>query len=157
MQSDVLFRNRPRSLLLLWQAPAAALCVFFGVQEMGAGTREVAGAQQQASVWRAEHRIIDLHQHIDCTTQHLARAVKIMDAVGLGVGVNLSGGYVTRTNNDAPSEFERNKQLADRLFPGRFLHYMNLDYRDWDAPEFSARAVKQIEEGHRLGAAGFKE
>src|ERR1043166_2784738 len=57
---------------------------------------ESASAQQQAAAWRAEHRIIDLHQHIDCTTQHVARTVKIMDAAGLGIGVNLSGGTVTR-------------------------------------------------------------
>src|SRR5881296_2637194 len=97
-----------------------------------------------------------MHQHIDYTTQHLTRAVNIMSAVGLGLGVNLSGGTVTRSN-DAPSEFERNTALADRLFPGRFLHYMNLDYSGWDEPDFSERAAKQIEEGHRLGAAGFKE
>src|ERR1043166_2762571 len=118
---------------------------------------ESASAQQQAAAWRAEHRIIDLHQHIDCTTQHVARTVKIMDAAGLGIGVNLSGGTVTRPGDGGPSEFERNKQLADRLFPGRFLFYMNLDYTGWDAPDFSERAVRQIEEGRRLGAAGFKE
>jgi predicted TIM-barrel fold metal-dependent hydrolase len=107
--------------------------------------------------WRREKRFIDLHQHINYTTQHLARAVKIMDAVGLGIGVNLSGGTTTRRTNDAPSEFERNKALADGLHPGRFLHYMNLDYKAWNEPDFSARAVKQVEEGRRLGAAGLKE
>src|SRR5437588_299057 len=111
----------------------------------------------QANQWRAEHRTIDLHQHIDYTTQHLARAVKIMDAVGLGIGVNLSGGTVTRGTNGAESEFEHNKKLAEMLYPGRFLHYMNLDYKGWDEPDFAERAAKQIEEGHRLGAAGFKE
>src|SRR5207248_7704904 len=120
------------------------------------GADDVAAVRRQAESWRAEHRIIDLHQHIGYTTQHLTRAVKIMDAVGIGMAVNLSGGYVTSTNESVPSEFERNKQLADRLFPGRFLHYMNLDYQGWDRADFSARAVKQIEEGHRLGAAGFK-
>jgi predicted TIM-barrel fold metal-dependent hydrolase len=114
-------------------------------------------AGQLAASWRAERRFIDLHQHIGYTTQHLTRAVRIMDAAGLGLGVNLSGGTVTRPTNGAPSEFERNKTLADALFPGRFLHYMNLDYKGWDAPDFSERAVKQIEEGHRLGAAGLKE
>ena len=118
---------------------------------------EVTAVQRQAQIWRVEHRSIDLHQHIDYTTQHLARAVKIMDAVGLGIGINLSGGIVTRSGTNISSEFERNKQLADQLFPGRFLHYMNLDYAGWDAPDFSAQAVKQIEEGRRLGAAGFKE
>ena len=111
----------------------------------------------QADQWRAQHRIIDLHQHIDFTTQHLARAVKIMDAVGLGIGVNLSGSTVTRGTNGAESEFEHNKKLADTLFPGRFVHYMNLDYKSWDEPDFSEQAARQIDEGHRLGAAGFKE
>lgn len=112
---------------------------------------------RQAAQWRTEHRTIDLHQHITCTTQLLARAVKIMDAAGLGIGVNLSGDTVTRGTNGAPSAFERNKRLADALFPGRFLHYFNLDYTGWDQPDFPQRAVKQAEEAYRLGAAGFKE
>ena len=125
----------------------------------GCGTTPIQKASDtrgQAETWRAEHRTIDLHQHINGTTQHITRAVQIMDRVGIGVSVNLSGGYVTRGTN-ALSEFERNKRMADALFPGRFLQYMNLDYANWDQPDFSAQAVKQIEEGHRLGAAGFKE
>jgi hypothetical protein len=62
-------------------------------------------------------RIIDLHQHIDCATQQLARAVKIMDAVGIGLGVNLSGGSVVPGKDGAPSEFERNKAVSDALYP----------------------------------------
>jgi hypothetical protein len=34
---------------------------------------------------------------------------------------------------------------------------MNLDYAGWNEPDFGERAAKQIEEGHRLGAAGLKE
>src|SRR5437867_9241445 len=88
-------------------------------------------SQRQAQAWRAGHRTIDLHQHINGTTQHLSRAVKIMDAVGIGITVNLSGGTVTRPKPDEPSEFERTKAIADGLFPGRFLCYMNLDYAGW--------------------------
>jgi predicted TIM-barrel fold metal-dependent hydrolase len=116
-----------------------------------------AASVAQGSAWRTEHRVIDMHQHIDCTTQHLARAIRIMDVAGIGLAVNLSGDTVTPGKNGGPSDFERNKALADALYPGRFLQYMNLDYTDWDRPDFSERAVKQIEEGHRLGAAGFKE
>jgi predicted TIM-barrel fold metal-dependent hydrolase len=112
---------------------------------------------QSPDVWRAQHQIIDLHQHIDCTTQALVRAVKIMDAVGVGIGVNLTPGTVTPGAQGGPSEFERNKAVADALYPGRFLQYMNLDYSDWDQPDFSERAVRQVNEGYRLGAAGFKE
>ena len=114
-------------------------------------------ACSQADLWRAEHRIIDLHQHIDCTPEHLGRTIKIMDAVGVGLVVNLSGGTVTPGKNGEPSEFERNRKAADTLYPGRFVHYMSLDYSAWDEPDFARRAVQQVEEGFRLGAAGFKE
>jgi len=107
--------------------------------------------------WRAEHRIIDLHEHIGCTTQFLARAVKIMDAAGIGLAVNLSGATVTPGKDGSPSEFERNQRIMETLYPGRFVQYMCLDYAGWDQPDFSERAVKQIDEGYRLGAAGFKE
>ncbi len=106
--------------------------------------------------WRAEHRLIDLHQHVDYTEEHLRRCIQIMDAAGIGIVVNLSGGTVTHKPGEV-SEFQRNQELADRLFPGRFVHYFNLDYTGWDEPDFAQRAVQQAEEAHRLGAAGFKE
>lgn len=118
---------------------------------------DLSGTRQLSDLWRTEHRLIDLHQHIGMTTQHLARAIKIMDAAGLGIAVNLGSGYVTPGKNGSPSGFERCKQLTDKLYPGRFLHYFMLDYRDWDQPDFSAQAIKQIEEARRLGAAGLKE
>jgi len=118
---------------------------------------DATAVRAQASQWRTERRTIDMHMHIGFTTQQLARALKIMDAAGLGLGVNLSSGTVTKTNETAPSEFERNKALSDRVAPGRFLLYFNLDYKGWNNPEFSERAVKQVEEAHRLGAAGLKE
>jgi predicted TIM-barrel fold metal-dependent hydrolase len=121
-----------------------------------AGPSTQADARRPAEAWRAEHRLIDLHQHVDCTEAHLKREVGIMDTVGLGIAVNLSGGTVTHEPGQA-SEFQRNKALADRLYPDRFLHYMNLDYSGWDDPDFGERAARQIDEGHRLGAAGFKE
>ncbi len=117
----------------------------------------VSEVRAQAEQWRAEHRIIDLHQHVSYATQHLARAVKIMDAVGVGTIVDLDGGVVTKGKDQTQSPFQRNKATADALFPGRFVHYMHLDYRGWEDPDFSERAVKQIEEGRRLGAAGLKE
>src|SRR5687768_9617323 len=74
------------------------------------------GTNQTPRDWRAEKRLIDLHLHINSTAEHLRRAVSIMDSVGIGVGVNLSGGTVT-SKEGAPSVFERNKRVADELFP----------------------------------------
>lgn len=114
------------------------------------------GTNQMPADWRAEMRLVDLHLHINHNKGHLRRAVRIMDAVGIGVGVNLSGGTVT-ANDGETSAFEANKKMADEEFPGRFVQYMNLDYSAWNEPDFAERAVKQIEEGHRMGAAGLKE
>jgi len=75
----------------------------------------------------------------------------------------MHGGRNTSTNPRGSflltglSDVDASPVLTDRLFPGRFVHYMNLDYAGWDQADFSERAVRQIEEGHRLGAAGFKE
>ena len=113
-------------------------------------------SREQETRWRAERRIIDLHMHIDGSPERFDRAVRIMDRSGIGIGVNLSGGTVTR-GEDGTSEFERVKALADARHPGRFVHSMNLDYAGWDEPDFPQRAAAQIEEGWRLGAAGLKE
>lgn len=106
--------------------------------------------------WRRDHRVIDLHMHIDGKEDRYTRAIRIMDAAGIGIGVNLSGGTVTR-NENGKSQFEVSKELADRLYPGRFVQYMNLDYAGWNEPDFAERAARQIEEGKRMGAAGLKE
>jgi len=113
-------------------------------------------ASEPMDAWRHEHRIVDLHVHLDGSPPGMARAVGIMDRAGIGVAVNLSGGTVTHKPGE-PSSFQRVKALADARHPGRFVHAMSLDYAGWDEPDFAARAVRQIEEGHRLGAAGLKE
>lgn len=109
-----------------------------------------------AESWRGELRTIDLHVHIGGSAAHIDRAVSIMDAVGLGVAVNLSGGTVLR-QGEAPSALERNRALFEERAPGRFVQYMSLDYAGWDEEDFGERAVAQLEEGFRLGAAGLKE
>ncbi|MEY2410152.1 MAG: hypothetical protein QOF48_2822 [Verrucomicrobiota bacterium] len=130
------------------------LCLF---SIAAAGRDDVAATREAAARWRAEHRTIDLHMHIEAQPERYDRAIKIMDVAGIGIGVNLSGGTVTPGTNGGPSEFERNRQLAESRGPGRFLLYFNLDYKGWDKPDFAGRAVKQVEEAHRLGAAGMKE
>lgn len=156
----MIFRLSPPSLLLCLalagDSPIAAARA--AANETGSPVREAPAASvSEPARWREERRIIDLHQHVNSSPAHLARAVRIMDAAGVGIGVNLSGGTVIPKAEGQLSEFERVKGMADELFPGRFIHYMNLDYTGWDEPGFSEKAVKQVEEGRRLGAAGLKE
>src|SRR5260221_141240 len=110
-----------------------------------------------ANQWRAEHRLIDMHLHVGFAPAQLDRAVRIMDAVGIGTAVSLGSGVVTPGKDGAASEFERNKRLADERHPRRFMHYVLLDYHGWDDDDFAARAAAQIETAHKLGAAGLKE
>jgi hypothetical protein len=137
------------------QAICAAL--FFAFGAMADPADDVATVVAQAETWRAEHRIIDMHQHMEYSPALLARAIRVLDASGVGLGIDLTPGTVTPGANGESSEFERNKKTEDTLFPGRWLQYMNLDYSHWDQPDFAQQAVKQVEEGQRLGAAGYKE
>lgn len=141
------------SSLLLARLWSASILIFLCALLQAENVSQI-GAE--ADRWRHQKRVIDLHQHINSNEKHLQRAIQIMDEAGVGLGVNLSGGYVTSKGGN-PSTFEATKALADRLAPNRFLQYMNLDYRRWDDEDFSEQAVRQIEEGHRLGAAGLKE
>ncbi|HVY68483.1 MAG TPA: amidohydrolase family protein [Verrucomicrobiae bacterium] len=143
------YRWKPLCILL-------TLAAFLAARLTRPATAAEAKPPLPGDAWRAAHRIIDLHQHIGTKPEFVQRALHIMDEAGIGIGVNLSGGTVTRKDNQ-PSEFEQNLALANRRAPGRFLQYMNLDYTGWDKPDFSERAVRQVEEGFRLGAAGLKE
>lgn len=106
--------------------------------------------------WRAERRITDVHVHVETRPERLDRAVQILDRAGIGTGLLLGVGTVT--SGDARlSGFAEARRLAERMYPGHFLHSMLLDYTGWDQPDWSAQAVKQIEAGHALGAAGLKE
>ena len=109
-----------------------------------------------AEEWRREQRTIDLHMHVAAGEKQIDRAVAIMDAVGIGVGASLGAGTVTRSG-DQPSGFERTRDFFEQHSPGRFVQYMLLDYSGWDDEDWSERAVRQIDEGYRMGTAGLKE
>ena len=88
--------------------------------------------------------------------ERFEQAVRILDRAGVGTGLLLGVGTATRTEG-RPSGLEHARTLAERMFPGRFLQSMLLDYSNWDQPGWSNEAVKQIEAGHAQGAAGLKE
>ncbi|MGE4181654.1 MAG: amidohydrolase family protein [Limisphaerales bacterium] len=138
---------KPTHLLACWLV--GGLTPFAGAQSPSSNDPE-------ADRWRADRRLIDLHLHIEAKPERIERAVRILDRVGVGIGVNLTAGTVTRKGSD-PSEFERTRDLFEKVAPGRFLQYFNLDYADWDAPDFGEKAAAQVDEARRLGAAGLKE
>ncbi len=109
--------------------------------------------------WRTEKRLVDVHTHVNATAERYARAIKILNAVGIGTAIELGSGTVTSAR-DAPEErstFANAQRVSAEIAPGQFMHHMLIDYSGWDSPEWSSLAVKQVEIGHSLGAAGLKE
>ena len=154
--------TRPASLLavILLSALAIGLSPPLERLAMGQSAPSVLPDPRAAAFspesWRRERRIFDMHLHIEPTPERFDRAVRILDQAGVGGGVLLGAGTVTHKPGET-SAFERAKKLADERYPGRFVAHMLLDYQGWDADDWSQKAVAQIEEGHRLGAAGLKE
>lgn len=109
-----------------------------------------------ADVWRKERRLVDMHMHIESKPERFERAVGIMNAAGVGLGVELGSGTVVAPEGEK-SGIEKNMEIAREVAPGRFLNYMILDYAGFEKDDWSDRAVAQIEKAHALGVAGVKE
>src|SRR5262245_3942538 len=71
------------------------------------------------NVWRREHRLIDLHMHIDPQPERYKRAIGIMDKVGIGVGIELGSGTLTG-GKSGKSTFEQAMAISDEVCPRRF-------------------------------------
>ena len=111
--------------------------------ELTHGADAVDVARAQAHAWRASHRLIDLHQHINLTTQHLARAVKIMDRSRRSASPSISARARSPADGRRALRLRTRQSLDGPLYPGRFLHYMILDYAGWDARIGRTRASRR--------------
>jgi hypothetical protein len=141
-----------KSIVTLTAMICAALLLAAGANaETLAYQDAVAAVVRQADQWRAEHRIIDLHEHMDYSSETLGRALRVLDASGAGLPVDLTPGTVTPGPNGEPGKFERNKKTEDTLFPGRWQQYMNLDVGRHPGPTFVWRAFRQQRGGVGVG------
>jgi len=104
----------------------------------------------------AQRQVIDVHTHVmpfppdpaSVSDEAVRRAVRIMDQNGIVRMVDLSGGFGERLKNRIA--------LYDRLAPGRFLTFANMDFSTVNEPQFSKKAMADLEEAYRLGARGLK-
>jgi predicted TIM-barrel fold metal-dependent hydrolase len=103
----------------------------------------------QHPVTRAKFPFIDVHNHQrNMTPDRVDKLVKDMDALNMRIMVNLSGGY-----GDA---LKRTVEAMKGRYPGRFAVFCNLNFSMIDDPEWSKRAVGQIEQDVSNGASGLK-
>lgn len=100
-------------------------------------------------VTRARYPFVDVHNHQNrAAGEALDRLVQEMDEINMRVMVNLSGGFGERLK----ANVERQKSK----YPQRFVIFANLDFSDIDAPDYSERAARQLEQDIRNGAQGLK-
>jgi len=94
--------------------------------------------------------VVDTHAHLKAEAAMFDLAVEVMDAAGIAVTMNLSGGS-GRTLDKALA-------LAAK-HPGRFVTFCGgwPDDYDWKAPDIGKRLARMIGESKRQGAAGFGE
>jgi uncharacterized protein len=93
---------------------------------------------------------VDAHTHVGATEASYDLAIKTMDAAGIAVTINLSGG--------SGETLDKNLALGAK-YPGRFIQFcgVHLAREDWAAPDVGEKIAKSIQESHDKGAAGFGE
>lgn len=98
---------------------------------------------------RARYPFVDVHSHQwFMPIQDLDKLVSEMDALNMGVMVNLSG--------FRGSLLEWSLNNVKKHQARRFLVFVNLDFEKVDSPGWPQEAVAQLAEGVKQGAAGLK-
>lgn len=99
-----------------------------------------------APVTRARFPFVDVHNHQRRHTDStLMAVVRDMDAMNMAIMVNLSGG--------SGDQLAASVALQNRVAPGRFVTFANLNLQGIDDPDWSARAAAQLERDVRVGGA----
>lgn len=103
---------------------------------------------------RAKFPVIDVHNHVnDSGGIHgdeipAAEVVRRMDAANIEKIVILTGQWGDKLQG-----------VLDKMvkpYPDRFVVFEQIDYRNIDAPDFSAKQVAQLDDSVRRGARGLK-
>jgi predicted TIM-barrel fold metal-dependent hydrolase len=103
----------------------------------------------QHVVTKAKYPFIDIHNHQgNMSAQALAGLVEAMDTLNMAVMINLSGSFGATL-----------KQSADNIkanYPKRFIVFANINFAGIGESNWTQKAVQQLEEDVKNGAAGLK-
>lgn len=103
----------------------------------------------QHKLTRAKFPFIDVHNHqFDMPDQNLNDLIKDMDQLNMAVMVNLSG----QSGNILKKSIDNIKGTA----PNRFIVFANIDFSRIGEKNWTANAVRQLEEDVKNGANGLK-
>jgi predicted TIM-barrel fold metal-dependent hydrolase len=100
---------------------------------------------------KAKFPFIDIHNHQNMTGD-LSGLIKDMDLMNMAVMNNLSGQWFPLN----PDHFAKSVENINKSYPKRFIQFTNVDFKGIDEPDWSTKAVKQLEADAKLGAKGLK-
>jgi predicted TIM-barrel fold metal-dependent hydrolase len=97
-------------------------------------------------ITRAKFPFVDVHNHQRRhTPTSLGDVVREMDAMNMAIMVNLSGGSGQGLRDQVT--------LTERVAPGRFVTFANLNFDGIDDPQWGPRAATQLERDIKEGGA----
>lgn len=99
---------------------------------------------------KAKYPVVDIHSHTGPTPETIDRLVSEMDAMGLRVLVNLSGGSDPAAVKQKV-DFIRSSKHADR-----FAVFANVQWDGAGGPGWAEKAVGDLEQAVKNGAVGLK-
>jgi predicted TIM-barrel fold metal-dependent hydrolase len=99
---------------------------------------------------KAKYPVVDIHSHTGPTPETIDRLIAEMDAMGLRVLVNLSGGA-------DPAEIKRKVDyIRSTPHADRFAVFANVNFEGAGGPGWAEKAVADLEASVRNGAIGLK-
>jgi predicted TIM-barrel fold metal-dependent hydrolase len=103
----------------------------------------------QSNIAKPRFTVIDMHAHAYAETQEdIATWVKNMDEFGVQKTILLT--YAVGHTFDS-------LQQVYGKFPGRFELWCGIDFRGYNEPGWSGKAVKEIQRCYKMGARGIGE
>jgi uncharacterized protein len=105
---------------------------------------------KETLVPKAKYPVIDIHSHTGPTPDTIERLIGEMDAMGLRVLVNLSGGA------DPAAVKQRVDYIRASTYPDRFAVFANVQFERAGAPGWAEKAVGDLEAAVKNGAIGLK-
>ena len=99
---------------------------------------------------KAKYPVIDIHSHTGPTPETIDRLIKEMDAMGLQVLVNLSGG------SDPAAVKQKTDFIKSSKYPNRFAVFANVQWDGAGGPGWAEKAVADLEAAVKNGAVGLK-
>lgn len=98
---------------------------------------------------KAKYPFVDIHSHqFQMATKELSELVSDMDRINMAVMVNLSGG--------SGEEITGAMANINRRYPNRFVVFANVDFDGVGKPDWTQKAVAQLEQDVKNGAMGLK-